>query len=336
MTGRFRCVSTTVTSDPVGSRWWSGMAERRGLSSVADISLALVLVVAGVAALATVADTGTVDHDPDRAAHTAETLGASTFDVSYSLAPVLVDDSKHVRAVDDERAPYDPADFDRSTHGSAIGHMARAALSNAGFPGERGRVYPLAVGAGYERALAGQLAVSLVGSSFATNVTVTWEPFDGATVRGVAGFGRPIPPETDRSVTRTTVPSELPDARDVAVDAVAESKGYAAVAAAVADAIVNGSLGETQRELETTGVERAVVVSRYLRFADGIDGLDRGHLDGSLGRSRADAGAMTRSLADALAAQLEAELHSTFETPAEAAEAVSTGEVTIAVTTWKR
>ncbi len=312
------------------------MAERRGLSSVADVSLALVLVLAGVTALVTVVDTGRTDHDPSRSAHTAETLGASTFDVSYSLAPILVDDSEHVPAVGAESAPYDSADFDRSTHGSATGHVARAALSKARFPGGQEPVYPLAVGAGYERMLGQRLLVSLVGSSFATNVTAIWEPFDGATVRGVASFGQPIPRETERSVVRTTVSSELPSARTAAVDAATASNGYAAVAAVVADAIVNGSIGGTQRELETTGVERAVTVSRFLRFADGVDGLDRRSLGDALGRSSADADAMTRLLSDTLATQLRTELHSTFETPGEAARAVSTGEVTVAVTTWGR
>ncbi len=310
------------------------MRERRGLSTVADVSLALVLVLAAITTVVTVLDTDERSGDPDRAAHTAETLGASTLNVTYSLESVLETGSEHVPDPDDDDAPYDAVDFERSTHGSTMGHVARAALVDAQFG--RADVSPLGVGTEYGETLGERLQVSLVGSSFASNVTAVWEPFDGAPVRGTATFGQPVPPETDRNVVRTTIPSELPDAREAAREAVggANTGGYGAVAAAVADAIVNGSLGDTQRELETTGVERAVVVSRYLRFADAV-GVSRGALDSHLDRSQADPDAMTALLADALTTRLQDDLEQ-FDTPERAARAVSTGEVTISVTTWHR
>ena len=307
------------------------MRERRGLSTVADVSLALVLVLAAITTVVTVLDADERSGDPDRAAHTAETLGASTLTVTYSLEQVLETGSEHVHDPADSDTPYDAVDFERSTHGSTMGHVARAALTNAQFAGAD--VSPLGVGTGYGETLGERLQVSLVGSSFASNVTAVWEPFDGAPVRGTATFGQPVPPET----VRTTVPSELPEAREAARDAVGgpnNTGGYRAVAVAVADAIVNGSLGDTQRELETTGVERAVVVSRYLRFADAV-GVSRGALDSHLDRSQADPDAMTALLADALATELQHYLEE-FDTPGTAARAVSTGEVTIAVTTWHR
>jgi hypothetical protein len=306
------------------------MSDSRGLSSVADVSLALVLVVASVAVFAAHLDAGEPDHDPTEAAHTAETLGVSTLNVTYSLQPVLETDSDHVPAVTDEDAPYDPSDFERSTHGSTMGHVARAALADARFPAEGG-VYPLAVGDGYAKTLDERLLVSLVGANFATNVTAVWEPFDGSSIRGTARFGQPIPHEAERSTVRTTVASELPAARE---EELGTAGSYEAVARVVAEAIVGGALGDTQRELESDGVERAVVVSRYLRFADAIEGVDRGNLDG-LDRSTADASAMVETLVEGLTTQLESELES-FETPAAAASAVSTGEVTVSITTWTR
>lgn len=317
------------------------MRDRRGVSSVADVSLALVLVVASVGVFAAHLDTTGTDHRPETAAQTAETLGASTLNVTYSLRPVLETESEHVHAVDDGSSPYDAAALDRSTHGATMGHVARAALTNARFPSETGGVAPLAVGDTYETQLGERLLVSLVGAQFATNLTAVWEPFEGASIRGTASFGQPIPP-SQRSVVRTNIASELPPAREDALAAVSgentTDEAYEAVARVVADAVLRGAIGESQRELETVGVERAVVVSRYLRFADAVGGdeVDRSDLEGNLERTSADAEAMVSTLVDGFTTQLRAELEASFETPQAAASAVSTGKVTISVTTWTR
>lgn len=306
-------------------------SDERAVSSVADVSLALVLVLASIAVFVAFLDTGGDEHDPAAAAHTAETLGAATLDVSYSLEPVLETDSDHVAAVGDSDAPYSSADLERSTHGTSMGHVARAAVAGAGFDLDGGETLPLAVGDGYTETLEERLVASLVGSQFAANVTAVWEPFEGSSVRGTARVGEPVPRDTERSVVRTTVPSELPAVRADAVAAVEKGGGYGAVAEHVADALVDGGLGDTQRALETDGVERAVTVSRYLRFADAVGvTLD----PEALTRAGADPAAMNETLADELAAQFEASLETSFETPEEAARAVSVGTVAISVTTW--
>ena len=322
-------------SDRVDSQWWSGMSERRALSSVADVSLALVVLVAGVGVFAAHLDSTETSHDPTAAAQTAETLGASTLNLTYSLESVLETDSEFVPAVGDESAPYDSEALERSTYGSTMGHVARAALADARF----GSVSPFAVGEGYAELLDERLLVSLVGTNFATNVTAVWEPFEGASTRGTATFGRPIPHDTQRSVVRTTVASELPAVREDALAAVDNGtntdNGYGSVARVVAEAVVRGALGDTQRELESDGVERAVVVSRYLGFADAFD-IDRDALEEHLERSSADDKAMLTTLVDSFTEQLTGELGSGFETPRAAASAVSTGTVTVSVTTWTR
>jgi hypothetical protein len=314
------------------------MSERRGLSSVADVSLALVVLVAGVGVFVAHLETTETDHDPTGAAETAETLGSSTLNLTYSLEPVLETDSELVAAPGDADASYDSEALERSTHGSTMGHVARAALADTRFaPG--GDVRPFAVGERYEEMLDERLLVSLVGASFATNVTAVWEPYEGASVRGTAAFGQPIPHETQRSVTRTTVASELPAVRTEALAAVGDEtstdNGYVVVAEIVASAIVRGILGDTQRELESDGVERAVVVSRYLRFADAV-GVNREELNEHLGRSSADDEAMLTTLVDRLTATLTAELTSEFGTARAAADAVSTGRVTVSVTRWSQ
>jgi len=314
------------------------MSNRRGLSSVADVSLALVVIVAGVGVFVAHIETTETDHDPTEAAHTAETLGASTLDLTYSLDPVLETDSSLVPAPGDAEAPYDREALERSTHGSTMGHVARAALANARF-GSGEDVYPFAVGERYHERLDERLLASLVGANFATNLTAVWMPYEGAPVRGTATFGRPVPRGTQRSAARTTVASELPAAREAALAAAEEESGtdeaYAAVAEVVARAVVRGALGDTQRELESNGVERAVVVSRYLRFADAVS-IDRDELREHLERSSADDNAMLTRLIDKLTIQLTGHLSSAFETPRAAASAVSTGTVTVSVTTWSQ
>ena len=310
----------------------------RAVSTVADVSLALVLVLASVAVFVAFLDADETVHDPVGASHTAETLGTATLNVSYSLEPVLETESEHVPAVGDDDATYSAADLERSTHGTTMGHIARAALTDARFDLGIGEVSsPFAVGDGFTETLEERLLVSLVGARFAANVTAVWEPFEGASVRGTARFGEPIPHDGQRSVVRTTVPSELPETRADAIAAVGKggsaSDNYGPVATLVAEGLIDGALGDRQRELETDGVERAVVVSRYLQFADAVGAtLESDNLE----RASADATALNDALVDPLATRLETELERRFGTPQEAARAVSVGEVTVAITTWTR
>jgi len=237
--------------------------DERAISSVADVSLALVLVLASIAVFVAFLDTGGDEHDPTEAAHTAETLGAATLDVSYSLEPVLETDSEHVPAVGDSDAPYSSADLERSTHGTSMGHAARAALAGAGFDLDGGETFPLAVGDGYTETLDERLIASLVGSQFDANVTAVWEPFEGSSVRGTARFGEPIPHDTQRSVVRTTVPSELPDARADAVAAVEAGGGY-------------GAVGRTRRRTHSSTVHWETHSARWRPAASSARSPSRG------------------------------------------------------------
>jgi len=300
------------------------MAESRGISDVADVSLALVILLASVTMLGGYLNAAGGEQDQETADRVADTLGASSFAVSYSLEPVLVD-SEHVES---------EGNLGRSTHGTAVGHVARAALGAARFGGEGTPNRPLTAGREYRRALEQRLLVSLVGATDGVNVTAAWEPFSGASVRGVVSVGENPPRGADTSLARLTVTSELPPAA-AAARAGATREGYAGVAGAVAGAIVEGSFAGAQRDLEAGGSRRAITLSRYLRFgtALGVEDLSDGT---DLSRARVDTAAIDRRLTERLADEFEPELASSFDTPRAAAEAVSTGDVTVSVTTWQR
>lgn len=314
---------------------------RRALSSVADVSLALVLVVAAIGVFVGFTGTPSPDHDPLRTTHTADTLGPSTLAVSYSLAPLLETESEAVDSPGDD-APYEDADLRRTSHGPAIGHVARAALGNTQFrTGAETPSRPLGVGPGFAASLEETLAVRLVASQFRTNISAVWEPFDRSSVRGTATVGPRIPIDAETTLVRVAAASEFPNARERAVEAVRSASNdsthpFRPVARVVADAIINHTFATAQRAIERGGVDRAIIVSRYLRFADALPAVDRTYdaVDGDFSRSHANTEAMNGLLRGQLTKRFEATLEANYDTPLTAATAVSTGDVTVSITTW--
>lgn len=308
------------------------MRNDRAISSVADVSLAIVIIIASLAVFAAFLGSDESVHDPTTPAQTTDTLGAATFNVTYSLADVLETDSEYIDPVE----AYGD-DLNRSTHGTALAHLARGALANATVERDGQSVRPFSVGPAYADTVEKRLQTALVSSQYETSVTARWEPFEGASLFGAVQFGPTPPPESERTLIRTTVASELPAARENALAATQNgTAGYGAVADAVAAAIVNGTFADAQREIESGGVEHAVTLSRYLRFADAV-GTDRSYstVTPSLDRSHIDTDAMNAQLVAQLAEQFEPELEA-FDTPTDAAAAVSTGEITLSITTWDR
>ena len=317
--------------------WRHGQSEHqnehssRAISSVADVSLALVVILACVALFVAFLDTEENHHDPDETAHTAETLGSSTLSVTYSVESALETTSEHI---DDENIDSD--DLTRAAHGPMAGLLARGAVTDARFDTEDGVVRPLGVGDDYPETVTDRLAGSLAGANHETNVTAVWEPFAGSSVRGTIHAGDPPPHNTDTTVVTTTVASGLPAVRTDAIARVEnQTAGYETVARLVAEAIVNETFTDAQRALESRGVERAVTLSQYLRFADAI-GIDPEYASATpdLSRHHVDTAAMNAHLVNTLSAQFAHSLEETFDTPERAAESVSTGEVTVSVTTW--
>lgn len=300
--------------------------DQRAVNTVADVSLALLFVGIAVTVLAAFPMQGD-EYDPHQSDYTADTVGGSTLNVSYSLeeVPSIVADD------------FDDSDqFGRASHGSIASQIGDAAVANGRFDGgprltSTGRIF--------ERQLDERVQASLVESRFRTNVTATWEPFEGASLGGRASVGQ-VPPATDDvSASSVRVPSGMARIRPEATRAVESGGGYRAVATLLADAVLDGYVPvlESKRALERDGPERTLTRRRYQRMATGIDGVgpDDDDVVSNLRLHAVDTAAVNDYLADELADQFESELAASFESPEAAARAITVGEVRIAVRTWE-
>lgn len=298
----------------------------RGVSTVVDVGLCLVFVSAAVLTLAVALEDEPEPHDPTTADRTAETLAATTASVDYSLAPVT-DDSAFG---DDE---FDDDALARVAYGPTAGLLADAAVATIRVDGDR----VTRAGVDYERSVESTILSDLHASHDRTRVVAVWRPYDGASIEGRTAAGRVPPTDVDVATVAMTVPSGIRPAREDAI-AAAETGDYHDVASVVADATVEGYFPpeESQLALESSGLERALVVYRYRRFASALEvDLDEGS-DGELGRRGADAVSANDRLAAALASTIADEMTEEYDEPGAAAEAVSTGDVTIVVRTWGR
>ena len=312
--------------------------DRRAISTVADVSIAILLVVASIAVLAPSLDTPEGDSQPTAAAQTADTLGASTLTLSYQLDAALESaDSDLVGDTD----RYSEASLTGTSHAPVLGHLARAtlfSLTPGGCRVETPELLPV-LGTEFQRTLDERLQAELVDSSFETSVTAIWRPFEGSSFHGSVTVGQQPPPGVDTSLVTMSVPAEFPSIRTEAVAAVERGGGYDTVASIAAGGVVEGlfPLPATQRRLEGDGVERELAVLKYLRLTGFVDTdtQDGPSVTDSLSRAAADARALNDYLRDRLARQFETTLEATFETADSAANAVSTGEISVSVITWE-
>jgi len=314
-------------------RRWLGIGDcNRAVSTVADVTLALLMIVAAMGVLVTFADTTEKNHEPIATDYMAETITASTINTSYSLVPAL---KAHYQAyVGSSNHPYDEDDLQRLSHGPLASHIASIVVTKAAFDNQQ-----LSRAADeYQRVVDEALQASLVGSRFGTNVQAVWTPVENSSIRGNVELGQTPPPRTDVSTTTITVTSGMRDVRAEAIDAVEDDDHFEVVAEIVASAVIEGYVPEleTQRALESSGVEFDLTVYRYKRLATVIEDADPDKLDdqGWLAPPTADAVAAKEYLSDKLAAQLEADLREAYENAQQAARAVSTGHVTITIRTW--
>ncbi len=308
------------------------------MSTVADVALTLLLLAAATGILVTVTEQPEQEHEPIEADHTAETIITATTDVTYQVESAIEeyynDVNDDLESIDDvyEDTPYDEADLTRVSHGPIAGHIAAITLTNVEFD-----VEGLSAGATeYHHRLDEQFQTSLVESSFYTNVEASWEPFEGASVRGTTELGQTPPAYEPVSTAVIRYSSGLPPAREDALEAVDGEDDYEAVAEVVAAAVVEGYLPEleSKRALESTGTERSLVVYRYLRMAEAIQTADPAAIEGYLDAHDTDVTAANGYLVDALAEQLEDDLRE-FDDAEQAAAAVSVSEIAITVRTWE-
>jgi hypothetical protein len=276
----------------------------RGVSTVVDAALCLLLVSGAVATLAYVP----ADPDPSRADsadETADLVGASTARVDYALATP-------------------DGDVDRSAHGTLAELLADAAVANATV---RGR--PLSNDSdAFERRVVAVVERAVARPTVSVMVRATWKPYPSSPVSGTITAGDAPPPDADVHVATLSVPTGAPTVRGGVTEAADD--GFRGVARVTARGVV-GTLfppEETAVALQDRQT-RAATTERYRRaatlFDTNVDGDDPERVRRTNAR-----------LAAALEDRLVDDFAERFDTPAAAAAAVSVGEVRIVVRTWER
>ena len=306
------------------------MTRDRAVNTVVDVAFALFTLSIAVVLLSSVNVSKANQPDPFEPDRTAAVLGTSTFDVSYSVEPVLED-----AAASSEEIEGDPEEYrsERIAHGSMTTHVKTAALGNLAVDGEQ----LTSTGQRYETAIDTRVQTALANTQFETSVTARWTPYPDASVTGTATVGAEPPPSTELRTTKLTVPSGFQPTRRAAVEAVADGGGYAAVAELVAEATVDGYLPvvESKHALERDDSTMALTRHRYERFAAVLDGADRETVQDDIEREDVDNDDANEYLAASLAKRLVDELRHSFDSPEVAARSVSTGKITIIVRTWE-
>ncbi|PSQ46473.1 hypothetical protein BRD19_12260 [Halobacteriales archaeon SW_7_65_23] len=322
----------------------------RGVSTVVDVTLALLLLGAALAVLVTFAEAGDRDHEPMETEYTTETVVASTMNTTYYPEEAL---GRHYGGDVYEKTDYERRDLRRVSHGPVVTQVADVAMTEVTFDRATlggdggGRTTHLSrAAAEYHARVDEQLQARLVNVSFRTHVAAVWEPIEGGPILGEAEVGPTPPAREDVSATTITLRSDVPAVRDAAVEAVEHPDDFDVVAEIVAEAVVEGYFPEleSQRALEGGGVDRDLTVYRYRNMADmlAVDGRDREEFETHLTRERANATAANQLLIAELAAQLTAYLEPASGPPengphgdaAAAAASITTGTVTVTVRTW--
>lgn len=288
----------------------------RGVSTVLDVALFLLLVSAAASTLVLPQDARTApDPNPERTV-----VATATTSVSYSLAP-------GARRADPATTEFDPQsgpEFERHAHGSVAGLLADAATRNVTVDGEE----VTHTADGFERAVA-TAAANATGRR--TRVRVTWQPFRGSSIGGRVTAGDEPPTDARVGSSTLTLDSGFPDARDRAL-AAANRSGFAGVADVVARSTVEGLLPPDGMRLALHGdypVDR-LAVHRYRRVAALVDANVSASMDQPRPRE------VNPTIRRTLSTRFERRMRETFDSPGEAARAVGVGEVRIVVRRWSR
>lgn len=295
-------------------------------STVVDGALAMLLLSAAVVVVAQPAGfpgrfdgSSGADTDPGSADATLDALATVTANVAYSLSPGARHADPSVVAFPRQEGP----EFRRSRHGSLLELLVRATLATVTVEGE-GLTH---TGDGLRAAVRDPVDEVLDRNA---RVVVYWAPYPGAPVR--ARFDSGAEPPTDGSVHGAT--AHVPLGPGATVSSAARrraiSEGYPGVArlAATRTVAVVFPEGPTTLALGDDYPLASLVAYRYQRFAGAID------LDLAEPLAERDARAANRRLTGALASTLEADLRERYESPVDAARALTVGHVTVVVRTW--
>ena len=288
----------------------------RGVSTVVDVSLFLLLV--GVAVL-TLLQAPTVTDDPvsDRANEIAIVLASSTAEIEHGSDP--------------NESPQ------RSIHGTRASLLADAAVRDATVDETAGTATGIAPNNEVETAVADEIRPMLVGSNWRAEVVVEWRPYPAAHIDGEFRTGHHPPPSADVSIAHTTVGSGVAnvtaEARKVTEDKNGRIEGgddeYDAVADVTAGAVVEGLFPPAQTRAALEDPERRnLTVDRY-RSAGDAYGLDL-----ETPAARGEVEHANRKLREAMAERMAADLRERFDSPEKATDALQVETVRVTVRTW--
>jgi hypothetical protein len=289
----------------------------RGVSTVLDVALCLVLV---TAAVLTVAGVQQPQPDPSAraAGETATALSTTTATVSYSLSGVA--GASSTPEFPRTRGPG----FERHAHGTLASLLARAALANLSVGGD-----PVSrLGGPFGEAVRAAVAPQLVGARWRGQVVARWEPFPGASMRAAFSVGSEPPPDAAVHVATLAIPSGV-EPPFTPVHRAADG-GFVELGRAVASAVVWSRFppGRTRQALQGAYPEPRLTELRYRRLASRF-----GTTVGQQVRADAPTDANER-LAAAMVGGISDRLRTRFDDPAAAAAAIELGTITVVVRTW--
>ena len=305
------------------------MRRNRAINTVVDVAVALLVVGIAVVALSTANFSDDPEQDRFDTDRTATVLGTATFDVSYTVEPVLAEAAETSEAIEYDEGE---AQEQRIAHGPVATHLGDAAIGKLAIDSEQ----VTGTGQQYQSAIDRRFRSQLSGSQFETRVTAHWEPYPDASISGKATVGVEPPPNRDIRTRELTVPSGFDRVRGDAISAVEDGGGYGAIAEIVASTIVDGYLPvvESKQALERDGSSMVLTQYRYERLATLLDGAAVEDVREEIEQTDADPAEANEELIAALATRLEPELRQNFESPRAAARSVSTGTITLIVRTW--
>lgn len=293
----------------------------------AAVDAAVFFLLLGAAVLGvTTADAGprAAAVDENRPDAVAEVLATTTASVNYSLAPGArratadagASTGANATGIDFERTAG--PEFERTTHGSLAGLLARAAVGTAGFDGS-----PVTHARDdLRRAVRDAVAVRIPTAEL--RVDAVWRPYPGAPVESRVAVGD-APPETATVDTATlAVPTGT---RPLSPN---ETRTFASLSDAVAQRTVAALAPAGRMRLALRGDAPVSTLARY-RYA-----RLAGELNVSVADAVDDADTRTanRRLAAAFAPGVDSDLRARYDSAEAAAAAVSVSEVRIVVRSW--
>jgi hypothetical protein len=286
-------------------------------STVLDASLALLMISGAVLAV-----TGATTPAPprvDRADAAAETLATTTGSVNYTLAPGARRANATLVAFPVTHGPA----FRRSDHGTLAALLAEAAVGTLRVRDDR-LTHTHEDFAGAVRSV-----VRAAIDAADVQVVAVWRPYPGAHLGGRVAVGRRPPPDATVHAATLAVPSDLPSAREDAIES--STHGYEAVARVVARRLVRGLFPPRPTRLALRGDYPVdpLVRYRYRRAAAAYGTTVADALE------RDDPVAANARLVEAAVPIVERELRRGFDSPATAADAVDVGTVRIVVRRWE-